>query len=114
MNAVVEMLKASGLQVYMRKLDAEYCFATDGTGIAYVQWSRGENRVSTVHMPNKMTGTGFNMVEGEAITPENVRKAMYAVAPGWAKPNEIQSVRKYKSWDDFHGQDSWNAALFQV
>ncbi len=109
-NEIVKMLKDAGLQVWMRKPEDEYCFVTDGTRIAYVQWSDYRTSVSTVHMPNKYTGTGFGMFD--EITPENVRRAMVTVAPAWAR--DVQSVKKYKNWASYHSADSWNSGLVEV
>lgn len=111
-DSVIEMLKADGLRVYMRKPVDSYGYCTDGTGIAYVQWSDYRPGVSTVHVPNKTTGTGFQF--SDTITPETVHRAMVTVAPGWAKEREVQSVRKYRNWEEFHSADSWNAGLFEV
>jgi hypothetical protein len=108
---IVNILKANGLQVYMRNLTSTYCYCTDGTHIAYVEWGN-RDAVSTVHKPNKQIGTGFHMFD--EITPASVRSAMQTVAPGWAKDSDRKSVIKYKSWDDFHKSSKWNAELFQV
>ena len=113
----VAMLKAEGWQVWMRndsitKRPAQYCFVTDGTHIAYVQWSDLRPGVSTVHLPNKTTGTGFQY--SEEITPQMVREAMQCVAPGWADGKDRASVRKYKDWDEYLHANSFNEGLFQV
>lgn len=110
---VLGMLKGAGFQVYMRKpATDEYCYCTDGTGIAYVQWSDYRTSVSTVHVPNKQTGTGFQFAD--EITIANVQAAMRCGSPHWASERDRSSVRKYKSWEDFHTKDSWNAGLSQV
>lgn len=85
-NRYVEMMKSEGWQVWTRndlvtRKPAEYCFVTDGKNIAYVQWSGFEPRVSTVHKPNRTTGTGFSMGEPCPITPQTVRDAMTLFAP---------------------------------
>ncbi len=110
---VIETMKADGLRVYMRKPSDTYCFITDGQGIAYAQWGNSSTvGVSTVHVPNTTTGTGFAL--GEEIIPANVRKAMKMVAPSWALQRELASVHKYKNWEEFHGKDSWHAQLVEV
>jgi hypothetical protein len=109
---VIEMLKETGLQVWMRKLTDEYCYCTDGINICYVQWSDLRTTVSTVHIPNRQTGTGFQY--SDTITPDHVRKAMMTIAPGWASSKDRASVKKYKDWNDFHNSNSFNAQLFQV
>ena len=110
-NGYVEMMRAEGWQVYARD-KGEYCYVTDGTHIAYVQWSDGRPQVSTVHVPNTQTGTGFQFAD--EITPEIIRLAMDCVAPSWAKDRDRQSVRKYKDWNEFHNSNSFNSELREV
>lgn len=113
----VTMLKAEGWQVWMRndsatKRPAQYCFVTDGTHIAYVQWGDSyQTKVSTVHKPNKQSGTGFGIAE--EITPKTVREAMICIAPSWAS-RDLHSVRKYANWNEYHHANSFNEELFQV
>lgn len=109
MHEYTEMMKAQGWHVYARKDNFEYCYCTDGTHIAYVQWSDGRPQVSTVHMPNEQTGTGFQFAD--KITPELIRLAMGCVAPSWANERDRSSVRKYKNWDEFHQSNSFNSQL---
>ena len=110
-NGYVEMMRAEGWQVYARD-KGEYCYVTDGAHIAYVQWSDGRPQVSTVHVPNTQTGTGFQFAD--EITPEVIRLAMDCVAPSWAKDRDRQSVRKYKDWNEFHNSNSFNSELREV
>ena len=111
-TAYIEMMKAQGWAVYVRSSNPTYCYVTDGTNICYVQWSDNREMVSSVHMPNKTTGTGYGLFD--RITPENVRQAMLTLSPNWASGRDRQSVRKYKDWDEFHGKDSFNSKLFQA
>lgn len=110
-NGYIEMMKSQGWKVYKRT-KGEYCYCTDGTGICYVQWSDGRPSVSTVHYPNKQSGTGFKFAD--RITPETISEAMTTIAPGWARQGERFSVRKYKTWGEFHQSNSWNAELAEV
>lgn len=115
-NGYIEMMKAEGWRVFLRKdsitgRNAEWCHVTDGTNIAYVQW-RDRVSVSTVHKPNRTTGTGFNV--SDSITPAAIRHALYMVAPNWATATDIESVKKWKNWEEFHQADSWNSELFEV
>jgi len=115
-NEYIEMMKAQGWKVYKRTPEGifkcEYCYCTDGTNIAYVQWSDGRPQVSTVHLPNKQTGTGFQFAD--SITPDSVRKAMDCVAPSWASNKDRASVHKWKNWEEFHKANSFNAELTEV
>ena len=115
-NEYIEMMKAQGWKVYKRTPEGifkcEYCYCTDGTNIAYVQWSDGRPQVSTVHLPNKQTGTGFQFAD--SITPASVRKAMDCVAPSWASNKDRARVHKWKNWEEFHKANSFNAKLAEV
>lgn len=115
-NAYIAMMKAQGWKVYQRRSNAtykgEYCYTTDGVNIAYVQWSDGRPSVSTVHYPNKQTGTGFHFAD--RITAETVSKAMSTVAPSWARLSDVSSVCKYKDWEEFHESNSFNAELMEA
>ena len=110
-NQFIEMMKAQGFRVFKRA-EGEYCYCTDGTSICYVQWSDGRPSVSTVHVPNKQTGTGFQFAD--TITPQTIREAMNSIAPFWASNGERSSVRKYKNWEDFHKSNTFNAQLEEV
>lgn len=112
MNSYVEMMKAQGWHVYVRSFNAAYCFCTDGVKICYAQWSDGQPRVSTVHRPNKQSGTGFHIAD--EITPRTIRDAMNTVAPQWASTGDRQSVVKYKNWDEYHHANKFNTELFEV
>jgi hypothetical protein len=115
-NGYIEMMKAQGWKVYKRTakgaFKCEYCFCTDGTKIAYVQWSDGRPSISTVHVPNRTTGTGFQFAD--SITPTTICEAMNCHAPSWARAIEISSVRKWKNWEEFHQANSFNAELTEV
>ena len=109
----VALFKAAGFQVWMRKANDSHCLVTDGKRIAYVQWSNYSNPgVSTVHKPNKTTGTGFRI--SDEITIPLVSLAMAMIAPSWADSRDIASVRKYRDWTEFHSSDSFNSELFEV
>jgi len=115
-NDYIEMMKANGWKVFKREAflgrPSEYCYCTDGTRIAYVQWSDWRPQVSTVHYANKQTGTGFQFAD--TITPETIRQAMNCIAPSWASAKDRASVLKYKNWEEFHKSNSFNAKLTEV
>lgn len=110
----VSFIKAAGYRVFMRRPSTdEYCYYTDGARIGYAEWTgyRGPC-VSSVHVPNRTTGTGFSVAD--EITAESLRDAISCHAPDWATARERNSVRKYPSWTAFHGQDAWHAQLVEV
>lgn len=110
-NGYLELIKAQSLRVFVRdSVKPTYCFFTDGERIGYAQWGDRVN-VSSVHMPNKQSGTGFHV--SEAINPESIKAALRTTCPHWSL-NDAHTVKKYKSIDDYLSASSWNAALVEV
>jgi hypothetical protein len=80
-----------------------YLFYTDGTRIGYMEGGFEGWRLSTVHVPNRITGTGFSLHsygESAALTKEEL-EAAFAIAPPWASNLELASVRKWPSLEAF-------------
>lgn len=50
----------------------------------------------------------------DTITPETIRTAMHTIAPGWATAKDRESVRKYKDWNEYYNENSFNRELFEV
>lgn len=97
-----------GFDVYMRDPKDTYCYYTDGTQIGYVQEGRFEGyAISTVHVPNRQTGTGFRMVDhAPEITPVGLQ-AGFAQYPSWARADQRSSVVKWRDIEHFLNSDSW-------
>lgn len=108
--AYVALIKSCGYRVFMRKLDDEYCFYTDGIRIGYAQWSDIRNHVSSVHKPNSTNGTGFHVAY--QIEPDTLKDALYCHRPSWAMGNG--TVDKYRDWDAYHQANDFNRQLFEV
>src|SRR5690606_37251594 len=103
----VAIIKSAGYRVYMLEPQIdEFCFYTDGTRIGYAQWSdiRGPY-VGSVHVPNRQTGTGFNVAD--EITPESLEAAISCHAPDWATTRDRGSVRKYPNWKAYQSANDW-------
>lgn len=112
-DTMIGLIKSCGYRVFMRDPKAEYCFYTDGERIGYAQWSRHSSAyVSSVHMPNKKTGTGYQI--DHAITPETLEKAIKCHTPLWAGQSDAAATKKYKSWEEFHKSSRFNSELFEV
>lgn len=102
-DEVISLLKSEGYRVYMRPDGKTWAYYTnaDGTKIAYAQWGRSgmDHRISTVHVPNRTTGTGFSY--SDEITRDALHDALHCHAPAWASRNDAASVRKFSNWDAF-------------
>jgi hypothetical protein len=74
-----------------------YAFFTDGNHIGYLQHGRfGGLEISTVHIPNPRSGTGFGMGPVERITRDALFEA-FVRAPHWADRDSVAAVRKWPS-----------------
>ena len=113
---MIELIKACGYRVFIRPNKyghaPEYCFYTDGTRIAYAQWSRGESHISTAHMPNTQTGTGY--IFANQIKAETLAYALGCHSPSWASGSDRASVKKWKDWNTFHQSSAFNSELTEV
>lgn len=109
-DAVIQSIARASFDVYMRDRKDTFLIFTDGTRIGYLQNSafRGIS-VSTVHVPNKSSGTGFGILDSlsEAdLTAEKLNEA-FVIAPDWAR--DRQSVRKWKDLVQFQASNNFNA-----
>lgn len=110
MQSVIDAVAAAGFDVYMRDPKDTYLLFTDGNNIGYLQDDRLAGYcISTVHMPNTTTGTGFQIERHVSeFTPEMLRRA-FVGAPPWAARRELGSVRKYRDMEHYLRSDSWHA-----
>ena len=113
MKTPIQTMHDMGLRVFVRDTENPmYCFFTDGKNIGYAQWGGIRESVSSVHKPNKSTGTGFNVAD--EITQETLLTAMQTIAPHWAFASDRASVRKYRDIDDYLKSSKWNSELTEV
>jgi hypothetical protein len=97
---VFTAVAAAGFDVYAPAAGAlSFLFFTDGTRIGYLQHDDGGSySLSTVHIPNRTSGTGFRVTEGSegplAFTRESLERA-FIHAPNWAFSRDRESVRKW-------------------
>ncbi len=94
---IYALIQSLGFDVYLPTArNATWCYYTDGKRIGYAQWGHFDCSTSSVHMPNRQTGTGFKI--GEDVTPATLRDAIACHAPNWASSADRAATRKY---DDF-------------
>jgi hypothetical protein len=100
----ISAIAALGFRVYMSTNPhfQTYCFYSDGTRIGYLQREdlTGGLSVSTVHLPNRQTGTGFKIGNCSALDRAQLESG-FITAPGWANSRDLASIRKYKSLAEF-------------
>lgn len=113
MKTPIQTMHDMGLRVFVRDTEnPTYCFFTDGKNIGYAQWSGIRESISTVHKPNKSTGTGF--IVACEITQETLLTAMQTIAPHWVSAADRASVRKYRDIDDYLRDSKWNSEFKEV
>lgn len=104
---VLDAIAALGFDVYQNPQPQwrTYLFFTDGTRIGYLQrgdW--GGLSLSTVHIPNRTTGTGYRMTDDSEpplmLTRAALEKA-FARGPHWAYASELQTVQKWANMAAF-------------
>jgi hypothetical protein len=109
---VIDAVAAAGFDVYMRALTDTWLIFTDpATGrIGYLQAPRGDGySLSTVHMPNTTTGTGFQVDRYLTdFSRQSLQRAF--LAPDWASGRDRESVRKYRDIEHFRAANEWNGA----
>jgi hypothetical protein len=108
----IELIKAQGYRVFIRGEKPTYCFFTDGTRIGYAQWEAYRQSVSSVHMANKLTGTGFGVAD--EITPASLKEALNMSYPHWATDPCRASVKKYADMDAYLKATKWNSELIEI
>ena len=113
MKYPIQLMIDMGLRVFVRDTENPmYCFFTDGKNIGYAQWGGIRESVSSVHKPNKSTGTGFSVAD--EITQMTLLAAMQTIAPHWASASDRASVRKYRDIDAYLKASKWNSELIEV
>lgn len=92
-HRLIEEIKAAGLDVYGPERLTSYVYFTDDVRIGYAQVDHMAGAgFSTVHKPNRQTGTGFSA--------ESIEEAL-SFAPGWATSSDRLRVNKFKDFSEF-------------
>lgn len=100
-NSIIAKVQSFGFTVYMRKPSDTWLYFTtpDGKSIGYLQDGRLEGiSLGTVHVPNRTSGTGFQVERNaDALTKEDLQRC-FAAAPHWAG-RDAASVVKWRDID---------------
>ena len=106
-QTAIDFMKSKGYRVYMRNRADSYAIFEKAGRLGYVQTERaGGYRLSSVHKPNKDTGTGFAIRELPVdLTAANLEQASNMVAPHWARrPEKFAGIDEYRAHSRFHAQ----------
>lgn len=108
-QSVIDKVAAAGFDVWMRKPGDTWLLFTDGKNIGYLQDDRPAGYcISTVHMPNRSTGTGFQIERHVSDFSKKMLARAFAHCPDWARGN-AGSVKKYRDIEDYRSRDSFAA-----
>lgn len=105
----IEAIERAGFTAYMRNRLDSWCVYTDGKRIGYMQRAEFVGySISTVHKPNILTGTGWQMIrETFDLTPENLAFGLMDY-PSGATDKERESVRKYSGIEEYRESMRFN------
>jgi len=106
----IDAIHEAGFRVFMRTpYDSWLYFVDDADRIGYAQETRsGFVSISTVHVPNSETGTGFVLDDIPSLSANNLAKA-FVIAPGWVTGGQAASVNKWANWEAFKASSPFNA-----
>ena len=109
-HKTIYAIHEAGFRVYMRSpKDSWLYFVDDADRIGYAQETRsGFVSISTVHVPNIETGTGFVLDDIPSLSADNLAKA-FVIAPRWATGGQRASVKKWANWEAFKASSPFNA-----
>jgi len=111
---ILKALDVAGFKAFKRKPSDTWVIFTDGINIGYAQESYyGFVTLSTVHVPNSNTGTGFAIEDVSDLSKANLEKA-FMHSPQWAKPSDRASVKKWRSINEYINSSDFNKAYKEV
>jgi len=71
-------------------------------GIARISKKKYYHEIlSTIHKANKITGTGYQLLDNKRINKKDVEMAIKTTTPMWEKEENINTIIKYKSFKDY-------------
>jgi hypothetical protein len=108
-DQIIKAVIDAGFTPYMRNTSDSYMYYTDGARVAYLQIDRLRGvTLSTVHIPNRTTGTGFSLADDlYGVTKESLESA-FMHSPSWANRFDRESVKKFGSMEAFLTSTKWN------
>lgn len=110
----VDFMLAHGFRVYMRNRADSYAIFEGAGGIGYVEFDPVAGySVSTVHAPNRESGTGYQIARHvSALTVPLLERAIRTIVPHeW---REHKAPRKYASMADYKARDSFRAGYEEI
>lgn len=89
--------------------DRNFYFLSDGEKILYIQpnyWNNETYDICTVHVPNRTTGTGYRLVDGDRDILTKIDKSIFnkyknITNPSWASQSDIKATVPYKDMQAF-------------
>ena len=107
---MIARLQGMGFTVYRRGENDTYMFYSDGTRIGYIQRERfGGWSVSTVHVPNRHTGTGISWHKDlDWPTDAQILDGFRSELPSYCRVADAKATRKYRDVNEWLNRDSWN------
>lgn len=113
---IIRTVIGMGFDVYMRDPDKDtwLIFVDDGQ-LGMLQYRPMEGfTLSTMHVPNRHTGTGFQVARHVPdINEAQMRECFQRGVPSWM-PSSTPAPVKWRGIQDFLNRDSWNAGYRQV
>lgn len=103
---ILDAIAAVGFDVYQSSDPRwqSYAFFVEGDGIGYIENDRSYGlTLSTVHIPNRVSGTGFSLRDtiGKVEITRQCLALAFMHAPGWASDAMRRSVAKWPSVESF-------------
>lgn len=111
-KTTIARVQSFGFKVYMRDPADTYMLFTDESGelIGYLQQERFgvAYSISTVHIPNTQSGTGFQVARLEDAFDKEKLEQAFAHAPAWADNRSRSSVKKWRDIEHYRSASSFN------
>src|ERR1043165_9099623 len=98
----------------MRDPKDSWLYYTDGTHISCLQHNIYDGiSVSTVHIPNQKTGTGFRVESGYESVGKTILETAFHI-PSWASTTDREASKPFKDINQFLQSSSWNQGYKKV
>jgi hypothetical protein len=113
-HEIITQVQKAGFDVYMRDPKDSWLYYTDGTHIGCLQHNIYDGiSVSTVHIPNQKTGTGFRVESGYESVGKTILETAFHI-PSWAAGTDREASKPFKDIEHFLKADSWNQGYKRV
>ncbi len=106
---IIDSVSAAGFDVWMRNPKDTWLLFTDGKHIGKLQHdSMAGYTISTVHMPNTRTGTGFQIERHVAKFDRDMLLRAFVHHPEWCG-RDADTVKKYRDMEHYRAASAFNA-----